>query len=101
MSVVFEGRPIAISLTIRRKRIEPLAEEYCAVAGDPYLCDGLPSFQSAEDRPDGDHLQRIFGCVDKTQVTEVTIQGDNISGRLTNGTAFKTYAPRDAGASRC
>jgi len=36
--------------------------------------------------------------VDKTQVTEVTIQGDNISGKLTNGTIFKTYAPKDAGA---
>jgi cell division protease FtsH len=35
--------------------------------------------------------------VDKSQVAEVTIQGDNISGRLTNGTLFKTYAPKDAG----
>ncbi len=40
----------------------------------------------------------FLSYVDKTQVAEVTIQGDNISGRLTNGTAFKTYAPRDAGA---
>ena len=39
----------------------------------------------------------FLSFVDKTQVTEVTIQGDNISGRLTNGTAFKTYAPKDAG----
>ena len=39
----------------------------------------------------------FLSYVDKTQVTEVTIQGDNISGRLTNGTAFKTYAPKDAG----
>jgi ATP-dependent Zn protease len=40
----------------------------------------------------------FLNYVDKTQVTEVTIQGDNISGRLTNGTTFKTYAPKDAGA---
>ncbi|MDD5100806.1 MAG: ATP-dependent zinc metalloprotease FtsH, partial [Syntrophales bacterium] len=36
--------------------------------------------------------------VDKGQVAEVTIQGENISGRLTSGTSFKTYAPKDAGA---
>ncbi|MCX5825011.1 MAG: ATP-dependent metallopeptidase FtsH/Yme1/Tma family protein [Deltaproteobacteria bacterium] len=40
----------------------------------------------------------FLSYVDKTQVTEVTIQGDNISGKLTNGTIFKTYAPKDAGA---
>jgi cell division protease FtsH len=39
----------------------------------------------------------FLSYVDKSQVTEVTIQGDNISGRLTNGTNFKTYAPKDAG----
>jgi len=39
----------------------------------------------------------FLSFVDKTQVTEVTIQGDNISGRLTSGMAFKTYAPKDAG----
>jgi cell division protease FtsH len=39
----------------------------------------------------------FLSYVDKTQVAEVTIQGDNISGRLTSGTIFKTYAPKDAG----
>ncbi len=38
----------------------------------------------------------FLSYVDKTQVTEVTIQGDNISGKLTSGMAFKTYAPKDA-----
>jgi cell division protease FtsH len=38
----------------------------------------------------------FLSYVDKAQVTEVTIQGDNISGRLSTGKAFKTYAPRDA-----
>ncbi|MCL2670301.1 MAG: ATP-dependent metallopeptidase FtsH/Yme1/Tma family protein, partial [Syntrophaceae bacterium] len=37
----------------------------------------------------------FLGYVDKGQVTEVTIQGDNISGIL-SGRAFKTYAPKDA-----
>ncbi len=36
--------------------------------------------------------------VEKSQVSEVTIQGENITGKLTNGTNFKTYAPKDAGA---
>jgi len=36
--------------------------------------------------------------VEKSQVSEVTIQGENITGKLTNGTVFKTYAPKDAGA---
>jgi cell division protease FtsH len=39
----------------------------------------------------------FLSYVDKSQVTEVTIQGDNISGRLSTGKAFKTYAPKDAG----
>ena len=39
----------------------------------------------------------FLSYVDKSQVTEVTIQGDNISGRLSNGKSFKTYAPKDAG----
>ena len=39
----------------------------------------------------------FLSYVDKTQVAEVTIQGENISGKLTNGTIFKTYAPKDAG----
>jgi cell division protease FtsH len=38
----------------------------------------------------------FLGYVDKSQVAEVTIQGENISGKLTNGTFFKTYAPKDA-----
>ncbi|MCX5836959.1 MAG: ATP-dependent zinc metalloprotease FtsH, partial [Deltaproteobacteria bacterium] len=39
----------------------------------------------------------FLSSVDKGQVAEVTIQGENISGRLTSGTLFKTYAPKDAG----
>lgn len=52
-------------------------------------------------QPKALHMDVIYsdflGYVDKSQVTEVTIQGDSISGRLSNGKAFKTYAPKDAG----
>jgi len=40
----------------------------------------------------------FLSYVEKSQVTEVTIQGESITGRLSNGKAFKTYAPKDAGA---
>ncbi len=33
--------------------------------------------------------------VEKGQVTEVTIQGENISGKATDGKVFKTYMPKD------
>ena len=35
--------------------------------------------------------------VEKGQVTEVTIQGDHINGKLSDGRSFKTFAPKDAG----
>ena len=35
--------------------------------------------------------------VDSGQVREVTIQGNNISGRMTDGRSFQTYAPQDPG----
>ena len=34
---------------------------------------------------------------EKGQVIEVTIYGDNITGKLKDGNSFKTYAPKDAG----
>jgi cell division protease FtsH len=34
--------------------------------------------------------------VEKGQVTEVTLQGENISGKLADGKTFKTYMPKDA-----
>ena len=33
--------------------------------------------------------------LEKGEISEVTVQGDNISGKLTNGNLFKTYAPKD------
>src|SRR5437773_1464191 len=35
--------------------------------------------------------------VNRGQVTDVTIQGDNINGHFTDGRAFTTYAPNDPG----
>ncbi len=37
----------------------------------------------------------FLGLVDKDQVKEVTIQGENISGKLADGKSFKTFMPRD------
>ncbi|NTW07111.1 MAG: AAA family ATPase, partial [Syntrophaceae bacterium] len=33
--------------------------------------------------------------LEKGQISEVTIQGENVTGKLSNGTVFKTYAPKD------
>ena len=38
----------------------------------------------------------FVSTVEKGQVTEVTIQGENISGKLADGKTFKTYMPKDA-----
>ena len=38
----------------------------------------------------------FVSTVEKGQVTEVTIQGENITGKLADGKAFKTYMPKDA-----
>src|SRR5438046_7230537 len=35
--------------------------------------------------------------VNRGQVTDVTIQGDNINGHFTDGRAFTTYSPKDPG----
>jgi len=36
-------------------------------------------------------------AVEQGQVVEVSIQGENISGKFLNGKIFKTYAPKEAG----
>ena len=41
-------------------------------------------------------ISAFVSTVEKGQVTEVTIQGENISGKLADGKAFKTYMPKDA-----
>lgn len=37
----------------------------------------------------------FIAYVDKGQVSEVTIQGDSITGKMTNGKRFKSHAPND------
>ena len=37
----------------------------------------------------------FISYVDKGQVSEVTIQGENITGKLATGKIFKTFAPAD------
>ena len=39
----------------------------------------------------------LMEYVDKGQVEEVTIQGENIKGKMVDGRSFKTYAPKDSG----
>ncbi len=37
----------------------------------------------------------MLSSLEKGEISEVTIQGENITGKLTNGNIFKTYAPKD------
>ena len=50
-------------------------------------------------QPKGTQENIIFSdfisYVDKGQISEVTVQGENITGKLTNGKKFKSYAPND------
>lgn len=37
----------------------------------------------------------MLSHLEKGEISEVTIQGENITGKFTNGSVFKTYAPKD------
>jgi len=37
----------------------------------------------------------MISYLEKNEISEVTIQGENITGKLTSGNVFKTYAPKD------
>jgi len=39
----------------------------------------------------------FIAAVENGQVLEVSVQGDNITGKFLNGKSFKTYAPKDSG----
>lgn len=41
------------------------------------------------------NYSEMIAFLEKGEISEVTMQGENISGKLTNGNAFKTYAPKD------
>jgi cell division protease FtsH len=99
MSVVFEGRPISLSSIKGENGLNPLQKNIALwlvislIFVMVYHLFNQPKTAQTEII-----YSEFLSYVDKTQVTEVTIQGDNISGKLTNGTIFKTYAPKDAGA---
>lgn len=50
-------------------------------------------------QPKGSQKEIIYtemlAHLENGQISEVTIQGENITGKLANGTVFKTYAPKD------
>lgn len=37
----------------------------------------------------------MISYLESGQISEVTVQGENITGKLTNGNVFKTYTPKD------
>jgi len=39
----------------------------------------------------------FLSSVEQSRISEVTIQGENITGKMTDGKNFKTYAPKDSG----
>ncbi len=41
------------------------------------------------------NYSEMIAFLDKGEIKEVTMQGENITGKLANGSAFKTYAPKD------
>jgi len=43
----------------------------------------------------------FIAYLNKGQVTDVTIQGENIEGRLSDGKTFKLYAPQDPHSGFC
>jgi cell division protease FtsH len=41
------------------------------------------------------NYSEMIAFLDKGEIKEVTMQGENITGKLSNGNTFKTYAPKD------
>ncbi|MFZ3103998.1 MAG: ATP-dependent metallopeptidase FtsH/Yme1/Tma family protein, partial [Smithella sp.] len=41
------------------------------------------------------NYSEMIAFLDKGEISEVTMQGESITGKLTNGNAFKTYSPKD------
>ncbi len=52
-------------------------------------------FNQPKSAPDNIIFSDFINYADKGQISEVTIQGENISGKLTTGKSFKTFAPLD------
>ncbi len=56
-------------------------------------------FQGPERQQAGSELtySQLLAEVDQGNISDVTISGNNLTGHYSNGRAFKTYAPKDAG----
>ena len=54
-------------------------------------------FNQPKNAQDSIIFSDFVAAVEKGQVVEVSIQGENISGKFVNGKSFKTYAPKEAG----
>ncbi len=52
-------------------------------------------FNQPKSTQEGVVYSDFLAGVERGQVTEVQVQGDNISGKWTTGKSFKTYAPKD------
>jgi cell division protease FtsH len=53
-------------------------------------------FNQPKSTPGNVIFSEFMTSVEKGQVAEVAIQGENITGKLTDGKTFKTYMPKDA-----
>jgi cell division protease FtsH len=54
-------------------------------------------FNQPKNSQEGVIFSDFIAAVEQGQVVEVSIQGENISGKFLNGKSFKTYVPREAG----
>jgi len=54
-------------------------------------------FNQPKNSQEGVIFSDFIAAVEQGQVVEVSIQGENISGKFLNGKSFKTYAPKEAG----
>jgi cell division protease FtsH len=54
-------------------------------------------FNQPKNSQEGIIFSDFIAAVEQGQVVEVSIQGENISGKFLNGKSFKTYAPKEAG----
>ena len=54
-------------------------------------------FNQPKNSQEGVIFSDFIAAVEQGQVVEVSIQGENISGKFLNGKSFKTYIPKEAG----
>jgi len=54
-------------------------------------------FNQPKNSQEGVIFSDFIAAVEQGQVVEVSIQGENISGKFLNGKTFKTYVPKEAG----